>query len=341
VSEFVKGRAMAGAMARPIPKEAFSVTSVIADPDARRRTAPPPARQRGTAWTRFKRKLAPYGFISPTAVLMIVLTLIPIVMVVSYSVMDNVIVNQNPVFAGFTNYREVLTDPVFYTAIGNTLFFTSSSVAAHLVLGLGFAMLLNTPLLGIVTKALFRVVYILPWLFTVAIIAVLWRLILAPNGIANYALISLGFVDTGVEWLASRQTALYAVTFINVWAGYPFFMISLLAGLQGIPRDLYEAATVDGANGLQQFLHVTLPQLKPIIIAMAMLDVIWTTQQFALIWMTTGGGPINVTEMLSTYTYKLAFSRYEFSEASASAVIILLFSMVLSFFYVRHQKARD
>jgi multiple sugar transport system permease protein len=86
---------------------------------------------------------------------------------------------------------------------------------------------------------------------------------------------------------------------------------------------------------------VTLPQLKPIIISMSVLDIIWTSQQFALIWMTTGGGPVNVTEMLSTYTYKLAFSRYEFSVASASAVLILLLTMVLAFFYVRHQKARD
>ena len=86
---------------------------------------------------------------------------------------------------------------------------------------------------------------------------------------------------------------------------------------------------------------MTLPQLKPIIISMSVLDIIWTSQQFALIWMTTGGGPVNVTEMLSTYTYKLAFSRYEFSVASASAVLILLLTMVLAFFYVRHQKARD
>ena len=99
------------------------------------------------------------------------------------------------------------------------------------------------------------------------------------------------------------------MTFINIWSGYPFFMISLLAGLQGIPRDLYEAATVDGAGVVSAFRNVTLPQLRPIIISMAVLDLIWTTQQFALIWMTTGGGPINVTEMLSTYTYKLAFSR--------------------------------
>ena len=108
------------------------------------------------------------------------------------------------------------------------------------------------------------------------------------------------------------DTALFAVTFINIWSGYPFYMTSLLAGLQGIPTELYEAAEVDGADGWQRFMRITLPQLKPIIISMALLDVIWTTQQFALIWMTTGGGPLGTTEMLSTFTYKLAFSKYQF-----------------------------
>ncbi|WP_024287490.1 carbohydrate ABC transporter permease [Cellulomonas sp. KRMCY2] len=313
------------------------MTRALVDRDVR---IEPQARSR-TPWSSLRRKLPPYAFVSPTALLMFVLMLVPIVMVIGYSVMDNVIMIKDPHFVGLANYREILTDRVFYTAIRNTSFFTVVSVVAHLVLGLMFAMLLNTSLLSTRTKALFRTVYVLPWLFTVAIIAVLWRMLLNPNGILNYLLISIGLTDNGVEWLATRETALYAVTFINIWAGYPFYMVSLLAGLQGIPRDLYEAATMDGASGFQQFLNVTLPQLKPIIISMAMLDIIWTTQQFALIWMTTGGGPINVTEMLSTYTYKLAFSRYEFSAASASAVLILLFSMVLAFFYVRHQKARD
>jgi multiple sugar transport system permease protein len=287
------------------------------------------------------RRLEPYGFLSPTVILLVVLMLVPIVMVIRYSMMDNVIMNKNPVFAGLTNYVGVLTDPVFRVAVVNTAFFTGASVVAHLVLGMAFALLLNSPLLSSVTKAIFRVIYILPWLFTVAIIAVLWRLLLNPNGVINYLLQSAGLVDGKVEWLASTTTALYAVTFINIWSGYPFYMMSLLAGLQGIPRDLYEAATVDGASGFQRFRYVTIPQLRPIIVSIAMLDVIFTTQQFALIWMTTGGGPINVTEMLSTFTYKLAFSEYEFSAASASAVVIFLFSMVLAFFYVRYQKARD
>ena len=143
--------------------------------------------------------------------------------------------------------------------------------------------------------------YILPWLFTVAIVAVLWRLLLSPNGVVNYLLGTTGLTDGQTEWLANPSTALAAVTFINIWSGYPFFMISLLAGLQGIPRDLYEAAKVDGAGALAQFRNVTLPQLKPIIISMALLDFIWTTQQFALIWMTTGGGPINSTEVLDLH----------------------------------------
>jgi multiple sugar transport system permease protein len=295
----------------------------------------------GTSVRSFTRKLAPYGFISPTAALLFILMFIPIAMVISYSVMDNVIVNKNPQFVGFDSYFKVLTNSVLPTAVLNTAFFTIVSVIAHLVLGLLFAMMLNTKLLSNVTTGLFRVVYILPWLFTVAIIAILWRLMLSPNGVINYALISLGLTGTGIQWLSSPGTALIAVTFINIWAGYPFYMVSLLAGLQGIPQDLYEAATVDGATRIQRFWNITLPQLKPIIISMSMLDIIWTSQQFALIWMTTGGGPINATEMLSTFTYKLAFSNYQFSQASASAVIILILSTILAFFYARYQTARD
>ena len=291
--------------------------------------------------SRFFEKLAPYGFVAPVSALILVLMIIPIAIVIGFSTFDNVIMTPESNFTGLQNYVTILNDGTFYIAARNSLFFTLGSVAAHLVIGLAFATMLNTRLLSPLIKAIFRALFILPWLFTVAIIAVLWRMLLNPNGIINYLLISSGVIDVGVEWLSSRDTALLAVTFINVWAGYPFFMVSLLAGLQGIPRDLYEAATVDGAGPWQQFWNVTLPQLRPIILSMVILDMIWTSQQFPLIWLTTGGGPINSTEMLPTYTYKLAFSTYEFGLASASAVIILLLSMVLAFFYVRHQKVRD
>lgn len=289
----------------------------------------------------FSRTAEPYGFIAPTALLMLGLMLVPIVIVIGYSFYDNVILNKHPEFLGIANYVEIVTDPAFLTAIRNTLFFVGVSVAAHLVLGLVFALLLNSRLLGRWVSAIARGIFILPWLFTAAIVAVLWRMLLSPNGVVNFLLEGAGLTTGQVEWLSDPKIALIAVTFINIWSGYPFFMISMLAGLQGIPGDLYEAARVDGANAVQRFWNVTLPQLRPIIIAMMLLDFIWTSQQFALIWGTTGGGPIDATEMLSTYTYKLAFAKYEFALASTSAVLVLLLSMVLAFFYVRHQRARD
>ncbi|WP_246171779.1 carbohydrate ABC transporter permease [Microbacterium oryzae] len=276
-----------------------------------------------------------YGFLAPTLLLLFVLMIVPIVMVIGYSFQDRAVMGASSGFVGLANYVEVLSDPGFWKATGNTLYFTGVSVAAHLVIGLTFAMLLNSTLIGVVPRAIFRALYVLPWLFTAAVIAVLWRMLLAPNGIVNFLL------TTDVEWLASPQLALGTVTFVNIWAGYPFFMVSLLAGLQGIPGELNEAATVDGANGPQRFWNVTIPQLRPIIVSLLLLDFIWTSQQFALIWMTTGGGPIDVTEVLSTFTYKLAFAQYDFAVAATSAVLVLLMSMVLAVLYVRHQKARD
>jgi multiple sugar transport system permease protein len=148
----------------------------------------------------------------------------------------------------------------------------------------------------------------------------------------------VGLADSRLEWLSSRSLALPSVTFINIWAGYPFFMVSFLAGLQGIRAELYEAARIDGATGLQVFRFITLPQLKPIIISLALLDFIWTTHQFALIWMTTGGGPIRASEMLSTFTYKTAFGSNEFALASAVAMLTLLMTAFVGVFYVRSQK---
>jgi len=294
---------------------------------------------RATAQRNRTRKLMPYAYLSPTLLLLIVLSLVPIVTVFLYSLVDNFIITKNPpTFVGLDNYITILSDSHFTQALGNTLIFSGSSVVAHLILGLSFAMLLNTRLLGVVPKAIFRVIYILPWVFTASVIAILWRLLLNPNGVVNYVLAGLGLASGDTEWLSSKQLALAAVTFINIWSGYPFYMVSFLAGLQGISDDLYEAGKIDGANGFQLFRFITLPQLKPIIISLALLDFIWTTHQFTLIWMTTGGGPIRATEMLSTFTYKQAFGSYEFSQASTTAMIILAISTFVAVFYVRNQR---
>src|SRR5947209_2707758 len=227
----------------------MTMTSANVDPvappatAARAGQAAPGRRRHGLA-----RGLVPYGYLSPTILLITVLMVVPIVMVIGYSFRDNVIVKKNSVFAGFVNYVTVLTDADFLAAMKNTAVFSSVSTVAHLILGLAFAMMLNTPLLSGVTKAIFRIVYILPWLFTIAVIAVIWRLLLDPAGVVNYVLNTLGLLQQGVAWLGNPATALWAVTFANIWSGYPFFMISLLAALQGISADLYEAAAMDGTN---------------------------------------------------------------------------------------------
>lgn len=285
-------------------------------------------------------RLTPLFYVTPATLLFCLLMLFPMVMVIRYSLMDGAIVKKTAGFAGLQNYRKVFADPVFWESVGNTLGFTVMSVIFHLLLGLAFALLLNSPRVNPLLRSVLRVLFILPWLFTAVIIAIVWRLLLDPNGVINSVLMTLHIIGFKVEWFSSPATALPAVTFVNVWAGYPLYMVSLLAGLQGIPGELYEAAEIDGANPWQKLRHITIPQLKPIMISIALLDFIWTMQVFPLVWMITGGGPIHATEMLSTYTYKLAFRQYDFSLASASAVLILLLSMSMTYFYLKHQKAR-
>lgn len=288
-----------------------------------------------------RKAIAPYLYLSPTIILLAMLMLFPMIVVIRYSLLDNVIMNKHPVFVGIQNYQSVLSNETFRISVGNTLYFTIMSVIFHLLIGLTFALLLNSKLINRKVRSILRVFYIMPWVFTATIIAIIWRLLLNPSGIINYTLTTLHLVNSNIEWLSLTQTALHAVTFINIWAGYPFYMVSILAGLQGVPGELYEAAIIDGANERQKFWHITIPQILPIIISIAMLDFIWTMQVFPLVWMTTGGGPIHATEMLSTFTYKLAFSTYKFSLASASAVIILVLSMCVALFYVKHQQARE
>ena len=288
-----------------------------------------------------KKKLTPYGYLLPTIILLLILLVIPVIMVIGYSFFDNVIVNKNPVFVGLKNYATVLHDKNFWNAISNTLYIVIVSMVAHLVIGMIFALVLNTRYLGNKTKGIFRVIYALPWMFTASVIAILWRMMLDPSGVLNYLMMTLHITSDKVSFLATRSIALQAVTLINIWSGYPFYMISILAGLQGISTDLYEASSLDGANTIQTYLRITLPQLKPILISLLMLDFVWTLQQFALIWMTTGGGPVNATETVSTYIYKQAFTKYQYSTASTGAVLLLIVCSIVGVLYVRQQRSED
>ena len=293
-------------------------------------------------WLRYStlRKLVPYFYVSPATFLLVLLMLFPMVMVFKYSLMDGAIMKKDAAFAGVQNYLTIFENPVFWQSVGQTMYFTIMSVVFHFIIGLAFALLLNTNRVDPLIRSILRVLFILPWLFTAVIIAIIWRLLLDPNGVVNSVLMALHIINFKVEWFSSTRTAIHALTFANIWAGYPLYMVSLLAGLQGISKELYEAAGIDGANELEKFWYITIPQLMPIIISIALLDFIWTMQVFPLVWMTTGGGPIYSTEVLSTFTYKLAFSQYEFSLASASAMIILIISMSVTYFYIKHQQRR-
>ena len=288
--------------------------------------------------SKFRKKSAPYLFLSPTLILMVVLLVIPICLVVKYSFQDNAIVVKAPEFVGFENYGKILGDEDFWNAAKNTVIFVVFSVAAHLVLGMCFALLLNTDYFGRRTKTIARVIYVLPWVFTASVIAILWKLMLQPHGIVDYLLSFVNLATKDTEWLSSRSTALATITFVNIWCGYPFYMISILAGLQGISADLFESAALDGANAWKTFWNITIPQLKPILISIAMLDFIWTIQSFSVIWMLTGGGPVKSTETLSIYIYKLAFNRTQYAHASTAAVIVLAGCILISVFYVRQQR---
>ncbi|WP_458410386.1 carbohydrate ABC transporter permease [Rhizobium ruizarguesonis] len=300
------------------------------------------AKARRKGWLRYStlRKLVPYFYVSPATLLLVLLMLFPMVMVFKYSLMDGAIMKKDAAFAGVQNYMTIFENPVFWQSVVQTLYFTIMSVIFHFIIGLAFALLLNTNRVDPLIRSILRVLFVLPWLFTAVIIAIIWRLLLDPNGVVNSVLMALHIINFKVEWFSSTRTAIHALTFANIWAGYPLYMVSLLAGLQGISKELYEAAGIDGANEVQKFWYITIPQLMPIIISIALLDFIWTMQVFPLVWMTTGGGPIYSTEVLSTFTYKLAFSQYEFSLASASAMIILIISMSVTYFYIKHQQRR-
>ena len=286
----------------------------------------------------FGKRTAPYRYLLPTLVLMIVFLVIPIFMVVRYSFVDKAVVSPSPAFVGLANYAELFADSSFWNAVSNTIIFVVVSVVAHLVIGMIFAMLLNSKYFSNGTKTIARVIYILPWVFTASVVAILWKLMLQPSGIINYLLSALPQITRNTEWLGNKDLALAVICFINIWCGYPFYMISILAGLQGISGDLYESAAIDGATMTKSFFHITIPQLKPILISIAMLDFIWTLQSFNVIWMLTGGGPVGSTETLSIYIYKLAFQKVNYSMAGTAATVLLVVCVFIAIFYVRQQK---
>ncbi len=277
-----------------------------------------------------RRQLEGYAFILP-CVLMLVLVL-------GFPATIAVLNSFTPLWSEvktFTleNYVKLARDELFWNSVSITFRFVGSTVFLHLIVGLAVALALNAQIRA---NRLFRVIAILPWTVPDVISGLIWRFMYNPtSGIINGLLRQYGLTNTYIEWLAKPNLALPSVIFADVWRGYPFVMIILLAGLQAIPRELYEAARVDGASALQEFRHITIPLLRRMIIIAVALDTIWQFRRFGLVYNMTLGGPGHVTEILSLYVYKQYFRYFNFEYASALAVVMAIIMLAISLPYVR------
>ncbi|MBI4242360.1 MAG: sugar ABC transporter permease [Candidatus Rokubacteria bacterium] len=230
-------------------------------------------------------------------------------------------------------YRLLLEDSLFHQTFWNTGLLVGLSVAAHLGLGLAVALPLNLPLRG---QATLRLVALLPWVVPDVVAGIIWKWLYNPlNGALNDVLVRLGLLTTPLDWLGAGHLPLVSVILANVWRGFPFVMLILLAGLQAIPRERYEAASIDGANALQRFRHITLPGLRKMLVVSLALDTVWEVRRFGLIQAMTQGGPGNLTEVLSTLVYKQYFAFFRFEYASAIAVVMAAVLLIVSLPYIR------
>ncbi|NOR11103.1 MAG: ABC transporter permease subunit [Desulfovibrionaceae bacterium] len=230
------------------------------------------------------------------------------------------------------NYNYLLKDPFFKTTFLNTAIFVSASVATHMILGLAVAMVLNS---AIPARPLFRLIALLPWVVPDVVAGIIWKWMFNPiYGAVNDVLLKVGLINTSVEWLSNPKLAMFSVILVNLWRGFPFVMLILLAGLQAIPRHLYEAAAIDGASKVQTFFHITIPGLRKMIIVALALDIVWEVRRFGLIQAMTQGGPGILTEVLSTYTYKQYFQFFRFEYASSIAVVMTIVLLLVSLPYI-------
>jgi multiple sugar transport system permease protein len=230
------------------------------------------------------------------------------------------------------NYKSLIKDPFFKTTFWNTAVFVFFSVAAPMILGLAVALVLNSALPA---KPMFRVIALLPWVIPDVVAGIIWKWMFDPiYGALNDLLIKIGLLNTPIEWLSNPKLAMISAILVNLWRGFPFVMLILLAGLQAIPRHLYEAAAIDGAPKLQQFIHITLPGLKKMIVVALALDIVWEVRRFGLIQAMTQGGPGVLTEVLSTYTYKQYFQFFRFEYASAISVVMTVVLLIVSLPYI-------
>lgn len=285
---------------------------------------------------RFREEILAYSFLWPSLLILGGLMVYPLIEVVRLSLHDSNLIRET--WVGLANYKALLSDAFFWNTFLNTVLFTAGSVILHLALGLGLALLLNAKI-NQFFRTVARGILIVPWLLAPTVAGMIWVLMLAPFGVFNGLLASLG-LPSNVAWLGDSSTALASVTAMNVWRAFPFFMVMLLAGLQSVPQQLYEAAQIDGATLWEQFRYITLPELRGVMATIVLLDSIWTFRAFDPVFVMTGGGPSHSSEVLATAIYFDGFQKMKFGYASAEAMVMFVALFIVSAIYVKRTMSK-
>ena len=281
--------------------------------------------------------LANYSYLLPAAICLGGTVLFPILKAIHMSLYQNVLSRpQDYHFIGLGNYVRMIHDPTFWLTLKNSVVWVVFSVSIQFVLGFLGALLLNAEFKG---RAFLRTLNLLPWIIPGVVVGLVWEYLYQPNyGPINDILRRVGLLTVPIAWLSQPAFAMASVIFANIWRGIPFFTIMILAGLQAIPDEVYEAATVDGASVTQRFWHVTLPMLRPIIVVATATRIIWTFNYADLIFVMTSGGPANATQITSSYTLLSAYTDLDFGYAATLSVILLVIMLVFTAFYLKFTK---
>jgi len=290
------------------------------------------ARRRASGWSSFwwRERWMGYACVTPMLLFLAGIVFFPLAYAFRMSLDETR--GTHTSFVGLQNYAHALGDVVFRSALHVSIIFTASSVALHVVVGMAVALFLNQTRRG---RTALRLAFMTPWMVAPVIGAITWVWLLNPQfGVVNYVLRSLGLIRANVAWLGQPGTALGSVIAVSAWRGFPFVMLILLAGLQSIPREQYEAAALDGASALQAFFYVTLPNLRYLLAVATTLDIIDVVRQFDLVAVMTGGGPVGATQVLPVLIYNTAFVANHIEAAAAIGVLLLLLLLVFSVVYI-------
>ena len=279
----------------------------------------------------------PWLLLAPALVITTAIVLVPAAQTLWMSLHDVVLFRPRArPFIGLVNYAIALADPVFWQSLTTSLIWVVIAVGLQFLLGLGAALLLNR---RFAWRGLARALIVVPWALPSVIIGLIWTWMLDFNlGLFNELGQRLGLLDQPIAWLSQPGTALAAVILAVVWQGFPFFAVTLLAGLQAIPAELYEAASIDGAGGWSKFTHITLPGIAGVMITALLLRMIWVANSLDLILVMTGGGPGTATQTLPLHAFLTAWSGGNYGQGSALAVILTLLLLTVVIVYVARSR---